>query len=49
MQAPKAEKEANIDFSGVPIEALESLRLRLTQVSGNYQWVVKVVLTGENS
>lgn len=33
MQAATSEKEQNVDFSGVPIEALESLRLRLTQVS----------------
>jgi len=35
MQAPPPEKE-NIDYSGVPIEALESLRLRLTQVCDKY-------------
>lgn len=32
MQAQTPEKEQNVDFSGVPIEALEALRLRLTQV-----------------
>ncbi|CCH44710.1 Mediator of RNA polymerase II transcription subunit 8 [Wickerhamomyces ciferrii] len=33
MQAPTTQNEQNIDHSGVPIEALESLRLRLTQVN----------------
>ncbi|ODQ57591.1 hypothetical protein WICANDRAFT_107083 [Wickerhamomyces anomalus NRRL Y-366-8] len=33
MQAATSEKEQNVDFSGVPIEALESLRLRLTQLT----------------
>lgn len=33
MQAATPEKEQNVDFLGVPIEALESLRLRLTQLT----------------